>query len=400
MIQKVELLAPAGNLQKLKIAILYGADAVYIGGKKFSLRARASNFTLDDMVEGVLFAHQHHAKIYVTMNILPHNEDLEGLDEYLLFLEHHQFDGIITSSLYILARCQEITPHLEVHMSTQLSSMNAKTCSFYESLGAKRVVLARELDLEQIKQIKLHTTIGLEVFIHGGMCSSISGRCMLSNYMANRDANRGGCAHSCRWNYTLYENENTPKEAFHMGAKDLSLVSYMKEILSIGVDSLKIEGRMKSEYYIATIVNTYRHLIDDILANKEIDEKKYMNEIMKAENRNTSTGFICGDVTLEQQLFERDERPTKEFVGYVLDFFPLKEDSKDGYVMLQQRNYFQVGNELEFFGPTLSPTKVVVNKMWNEKQEEVEVAPHPLEILYFYLPFRVSKHDMVRLVLS
>ena len=391
---KIELLAPAGNLNKCKIAILYGADAVYIGGKQFSLRARASNFSLNDIEEACKFVHQHHKKIYVTMNILPHNQDLDGLDEYLKFLEKTNVDAIIVSSLAILNRAKEVAPKLEIHMSTQLSIANHKAIEFYQSQGASRIVLARELDLKQIKEIKNNTNIGLEVFIHGGMCSSFSGRCMLSNYMVNRDANRGGCAHSCRWNYIHYPSQTS----FHMGSKDLSLVAHIKDLINIGVESLKIEGRMKSEYYIATVVRAYRKLIDNIINdNNNINNNNnisyYIDEIKKAENRDCGKGFIDGDVTIEEQLYDRDDHPTKEFVGRVLDY-----DEKTSLAMIEQRNYFTIGDELEFFGPNLENTKWVVTNLQDENNQEIEIARHPKEILYLNLPFVVHKDDMIRLV--
>ena len=319
MYKNIELLAPAGSLEKLKIAILYGANAVYIGGKKFSLRARANNFTLENIKEACEFARDHNAKIYVTMNIIPHEDDFEGLVEYLQYLESVGVSAIITSSMHIINTCLQVAPKLEVHLSTQLSTINSLSCKFYQDLGIKRVVLGREVSIEKMRKIKENSDISLEAFIHGGMCTSISGKCMLSNHMVNRDANRGGCAHSCRWNYDLYDGDNKLNNDtyFHMGSKDLCAVKVIKDMMEIGIDSLKIEGRMKSDYYIATIVRTYRKLIDDINNDELKDYDYYFKEIAKAENRLSSTGFLLNEPTINEQLYDRDERPTKEFVGII-----------------------------------------------------------------------------------
>ncbi len=395
MDKKIELLAPAGSLEKLKIAILYGADAVYFGGRKFSLRARANNFSLDDIKEACIFAHEHHAKVYVTMNIIPHNEDFEGLVEYLKYLEEVGIDAIITSSIHIIKTCLDVAPNIEVHLSTQLSSMNSKACEFFKKLGVKRVVLGREVSLEEMQIIKDNTNISLEAFIHGGMCSSYSGRCMLSNYMVNRDANRGGCAHSCRWNYDLYNKDLkiNEREYFHIGSKDLCAVEAIEKMINIGIDSLKIEGRMKSDYYIATIVRTYRHLIDDILNNKTINYDYYFKELSKAENRASSKGFLYGDVTVDEQLYERDERPTKEFVGIVKDY-----DKNTKLCTIEQRNYFTIGDTLEFFGPHLNNTVYNVSQIRDIDGNDLDAARHPKQIITLSVDFDVSPNDMIRLI--
>ena len=286
--KKVELLAPAGNLQKLKMAYLYGADAVYVGGKSFSLRARASNFTLDDIKEAAEFALSLGKKLYITMNVVPHNVDLIELEEYLKFLESVNVTGIIVSSLYIASVAKEVAPKLERHLSTQDSVTNSNAIKYYENKGFSRVVLGRETTLKEMAEIRKNTDLELEVFIHGGMCTSYSGRCMLSNYMTNRDANRGGCAHSCRWNYDIYKDGNklNTDEFFNIGSKDLIATYYIKDLLDIGVDSLKIEGRMKSLYYIAVVVGGYRKLIDKYYENNDLsieDIKDFESEILKAE---------------------------------------------------------------------------------------------------------------------
>lgn len=392
MKHKIELLSPAGNLEKLKIAILYGADAVYIGGKKFSLRARASNFDLDDIKEACEFAKAHDAKIYVTMNIIPHNEDFEGLEEYLQYLENVGVSAIITSSMHIIETALRVAPKMEVHISTQLSASNSETCRYYENLGIKRVVLAREVSLKQIKMIKAKTNISLEVFIHGGMCASYSGRCMLSNHMVNRDANRGGCAHSCRWHYQLFDNDHE-LFGFDFGSKDLVGIAAITKLIDLGVDSLKIEGRMKSDYYIATVVRSYRNLIDDYYAGHDIDYNYYYNEIAKAENRSSSTGFLFGDVTTNEQLYNHDETPTKEYVGIVLDY-----DTKTQIAYIEQRNYFAPGDELEFFGPHLRNTIMMVEEIKDLDGNILDAARHPKQKLQIKVPFTVVKDDMIRLV--
>lgn len=397
MKKTIELLAPAGSLEKLKIAILYGANAVYIGGKKFSLRARANNFTLENIKEACEFAREHNAKIYVTMNIIPHEEDFDGLVEYLQYLENVGVSAIITSSMHIIQTCLKVAPNLEVHLSTQLSTINSLSCKFYQDLGVKRVVLGREVSIEKMKEITKNTNISLEAFIHGGMCTSISGKCMLSNHMVNRDANRGGCAHSCRWNYDLYDNDNklNNDSYFHMGSKDLCAIKVIKDMMEIGINSLKIEGRMKSDYYIATIVRTYRQLIDDISNNQLKDYGYYFKEISKAENRMSSTGFLLNDPTINEQLYDRDERPTKEFVGIVLDY--NKETKK---CILEQRNYFTINDELEFFGPKLENTKYIVKEIRDIEGNILDAARHPKQIIELDVDFEVNKNDMIRLVMN
>lgn len=397
MYKNIELLAPAGSLEKLKIAILYGANAVYIGGKKFSLRARANNFTLENIKEACEFARDHNAKIYVTMNIIPHEDDFEGLVEYLQYLESVGVSAIITSSMHIINTCLQVAPKLEVHLSTQLSTINSLSCKFYQDLGIKRVVLGREVSIEKMRKIKENSNISLEAFIHGGMCTSISGKCMLSNHMVNRDANRGGCAHSCRWNYDLYDGDKklNNDSYFHMGSKDLCAVKVIKDMMEIGIDSLKIEGRMKSDYYIATIVRTYRKLIDDINNNELKDYDYYFKEIAKAENRLSSTGFLLNEPTINEQLYDRDERPTKEFVGIVLDY---NKDTKE--CLLEQRNYFTINDELEFFGPNLENTKYIVTEIRDIDNNILDAARHPKQLIKLSVDFEVSKNDMIRLVIN
>ena len=395
---KVELLSPAGDLEKLKIAIMYGADAVYIGGKKFSLRARASNFTIPDIIEGVKFAHERNAKVYVTMNIVPHDEDFDDLEEYLKELENAHVDGIIVSSLYIASVAKKVAPKLERHLSTQASVTNSKAINEYQKLGFSRCVLAREASIDEIRRIKENVNAELEVFIHGGLCVSYSGRCMLSNHLTNRDANRGGCAHSCRWNYDLYDNDRKINEGFNfnIGSKDLVGVNHVFDLIDIGVKSLKIEGRMKSLYYIATVVRGYRLLIDAYTkangCRDNIDLKYYYDEISKAENRLMSIGFFNGHPTTNEQLYNnRSEEPTQEFVGIVKEY-----DKATHIALVEVRNYFETNDKLEAFGPKLANTNFVAGKMENLDGEVVEVANHPLELLKMKIDFEVHEFDMIR----
>lgn len=398
---KIELLAPAGNLEKAKIALLYGADAVYVGGKSLSLRARASNFTINDIKELCEFAHNIQKKVYVTTNIIPHDEDLEEINLYLLSLADAKVDAIITSSISIMMLAKEIVPQIERHVSTQMSITNHLAIDFYEELGCSRVVLAREVSYQEMKKIKKNTDMELEVFIHGGMCCSYSGRCVLSNHLTNRDANRGGCAHSCRWNYHLYKNDKKLEKDdifFNMGSKDLMSIRHITKLIDLGVASLKIEGRMKSTYYLATVVRCYRQLIDLYEEKGTILEEDYQffeKEISKAENRITSNGFFDGDVTIDGQLYDtREEHPTKEYIGYILDY-----DKNSQIAIIEQRNYFKVGDLVEFFGPKLANQTFVINEIIDfETNEKIDVARHPLQKLKIKVPFELAKNDMMRKV--
>lgn len=397
---KIELLAPAGNLEKAKLALLYGADAVYVGGKAFSLRARASNFDVKDICELCEFARSLNKKVYVTMNILPHDEDFVGLEEYIEALNHAGVNAIITSSLHIVHTAQKIAPNMECHISTQMSITNSKTIDYYKTENIDRVVLAREVTLSELSKI-LPCDMPIEIFIHGGMCCSYSGRCVLSNYMTDRDANRGGCAHSCRWNYKLFQGKRTlnkKNQFFNMGSKDMMALKYIPTLIDLGVASLKIEGRMKSAYYLATVIRCYRKAIDLYYKNNTITDEEFIElekEINKAENRMTSDGFYRGNIGIDGTLYDdRCEHPTKEYIGYVLDY---NEDTN--VATIEQRNYFEVGELVEFFGPDLENTKYIVDNMYSiDQKEEITVARHPLEKLEIKLPFKVKPHDMVRKV--
>ncbi len=390
----VELLAPAGDLEKLKIAILYGADAVFIGGLKFSLRSRASNFTLEDIKEGCAFAHRHHAKVHVTCNIVMHEPDIEGIIEYLKALEEAGVDCIIASSLSIL-KLVKLYTKMEAHVSTQTSTLNQEAIRFFEEYHVDRVVLGRELSLEEIDCIRKSTKIDLEVFIHGGMCASYSGRCMLSNNMTNRDANRGGCAHSCRWNYSLYEDGikiNPTGDYFAMSSKDLCAVEAIPQLIKMGINSFKIEGRMKSLHYIATIVKAYRTLIDDVEHHKVKDFDIYKNRIAKAENRLTSTGFLFGLPTISEQLYDLNlTLPSKDFVGIVVEY-----DSKTKKATIEQRNYFVPFSSLEVFGPNHT-AEIKIQDLYDLDGCSIDAARHPRQIVYFYTDFPLEKQDLLRL---
>ena len=387
----IELLAPAGDLEKLKIAVMYGADAVFIGGREFSLRSRASNFSLEDIKEACDFAHEHNVKVHVTTNIIPHNENLDGIKEYLIALEKCGVDAIISASLHIIKTAVENT-NLEVHISTQQSISNIETINFYHDLGIKRVVLAREVTLEELKDIRSKTDMDIEVFIHGGMCSSYSGRCMLSNEMASRDANRGGCAHSCRWNYDLYDKDKKINEVdyFSLASKDLCAIKYIPDLIDLNITSLKIEGRMKSIHYIATVVNAYRRAIDAYYKDQTIDYEKFSTMIKKAENRLTSVGFYDGSPTPNEQLYVNfGENPTQEFIGIVVD-------DDDEYMVIEERNYFEIGDTIEIFSPTLEPQYFKLEKMFDKDGNPLEVARHPHQLIKIPKVGQVSKFDILR----
>lgn len=388
----VELLAPAGDLEKLRYAYHYGADACYIGGLEYSLRARASNFSAADIKEACALKNSYGKKLYVTLNIIPHNENLEGLVDYLHMLEEAGVDGVIVASPYIMKMVKKHTK-MEVHISTQQSVVSSYSIDFFKSLGANRIVLGRELTLSEIKEIKNSTNLDLEVFIHGGMCASYSGRCTLSNTFTLRDANRGGCAHSCRWSYDLYDNGIKINEEipFKMGSKDLEAVKEITTLIEIGINSLKIEGRMKSIHYLATIINTYRMLIDEYKETGKIEDYDYyQTEIKKAENRVTAQGFLRGMPTKDSQIYDSSEVPNKAFVGII---------KKCGeYTLIEQRNYFRVGDTLEVFSPSKKVKRFKVEEILNENKEPVDAARHPQEIIYLKIPFLVKEYDLLRLV--
>ncbi len=389
---RFELLAPAGDLEKLKVAILYGADAVFIGGLKFSLRSRASNFTIDDIKEACDFAHKNGAKIHVTCNIVMHNLDTDGILEYLKELENAGVDCIIASSLYILKLVKENTK-MEAHVSTQCSTSNSSAIKFYGNYNVDRVVLSRELSLDEIESIRKDTKKDIEVFIHGGMCVSYSGRCMLSNNMTNRDANRGGCAHSCRWCYDLVSDGkvlNPLGDYFAMSSKDLCAITAIPRLMDIGVNSFKIEGRMKSLHYIATVVNSYRKIIDEYEKNHKVEDfDYYINQISKAENRLTSTGFLFNEPTVEQELYDLNlSVPTKDFIGIVKGY-------ENGMLIVEVRNYFLPNTTIEVFTPN-ETFDLKIGNIYDLDGNIKESCNHPLEIVKFEGP-KLDEYSLLRL---
>lgn len=397
---KIELLAPAGDLERLKIAVLYGADAVYIGGKQFSLRSRASNFDLEAIEEGVKFARAHGARVHVTVNMIPHENDLDELEIYLKELERIGVSAIICASLTVARCAKRVAPKLEVHISTQHSTTNSKAVEYWKSEKADRVVLARECTLEEIESISQKSVLPLEVFIHGGMCISYSGRCTLSNHMTNRDANRGGCAQSCRWKYRMLEgNEfiHDENQLFSMSSKDLMAARYIKDLIDMGISSLKIEGRMKSTYYIATVIRAYRMLIDSIYENR-LDES-YMNQILdelsRSENRPTSVGFYEGLPKACDQLYGvNGAGVTQEYIASILSY-----DKESQMAVIQVKNHFDMNIPVEVFGPNYT-RKMIMNPCYDEDGEMVEVANKPMQILKTKIEFEVKENDMIRKIMD
>lgn len=369
MENKIELLMPAGDLTRLKVSLLYGADAVFIGGKKFSLRAKASNFTIEDIAEGVKFAHALNKKIYVTVNIIPHCDDLNNIEEYLLSLDKINVDAIIVSSLFIIETVKKMNLKLECHVSTQVSAVNEEYVKFYEELGCTRVVLARECSLNEIKKIKEHTNSELEVFIQGGLCSSYSGKCTLSNYFVCRDANRGGCAHSCRWDYKLYQNNNLiSDDIFKIASKDLMGIRLVKDLIEIGVSSLKVEGRMKSVNYVALVGLTYRKIIDAIYENKLTEDLLLNAErtLRSIESRPLTQGFLNknGVSYLDQIYVNESTMVNKSYLGYVVDEI-------EDYYELVRKNDIKLGDEIEVFCYDQDQFVTKIIKLWDKDGDVV-----------------------------
>lgn len=398
IVKKPELLAPAGNLEKLKVAIKYGADAVFVGGKEFSLRSSASNFSLEDIKEAVTFAKKYNAAIHVTCNIILHQDNLDGIEQYLKTLDEIGVQAIIVADPYIMSIAKKLNLNLEVHISTQLSTLNSKAIKFYQNLGMDRVVLGREVCYQDLKTILDKTDIDIEYFIHGAMCIHYSGRCMLSNYFSRRDANRGGCSQSCRWYYDLFIKDKQVNDngviPFSMSSKDMALINHIPELIELGVNSFKIEGRMKSLHYIATVVSTYRKLIDDYCKDPDnfVMSDKYYQELLKAANRALCTGFFDNQADNNKQIYnQRDEHPTQEFCARVIGY-----DESNQMAIIEQRNYFKLGDQIEFFSPSHENVIVPVEKIINEENEEVSVANHPMEILKLPVCYKLKVDDMGR----
>ncbi len=386
----IELLAPAGDLEKLKIAFLYGADAVYIGGEKYSLRANAKNFTLDEIKEAVNYAHSLNKKVYVTVNIILHNEDLDELKEYLINLSKIGIDAIIASDLYVLDLIKSENIPLEVHLSTQASVLNQYAAKFYQNYNVKRIVLAREANEEDIKKIKEETNLDLECFIHGAMCTSMSGRCIMSNVLTNRDANRGGCAQVCRWTF------NTSNEqVFSMSSKDLNLIPFMQKMIDLGVNSFKIEGRMRGIYYLATIILCYRRMIDKLLNNELTieDSKYYLKVLNRCANRESAPQFLNKLPDENGQYFlGRVEESNQDFLGLVLDY-----DEKSKMATIEERNLFKKGDIVEFFGPHMETISYKINKIYDVDNNIILCANHPKMIVKLKVDFLLKKYDMMRI---
>lgn len=402
IVKKPELLAPAGNLEKLKIAVTYGADAVFIGGQEYGLRSNAGNFTFEEMKEGVEFAKKYQAKIYVTTNIFAHNENIDGLEEYLMGLKSAGVHGIIVADPLIIETCRRVAPEIEVHLSTQQSLSNWKAVQYWKEEGLERVVLARETSAEEIKEMKEKVDIEIETFIHGAMCIAYSGRCTLSNHMTARDSNRGGCCQSCRWDYDLYKLDGTEEKPlfsdgdapFAMSPKDLKLIESIPRMIELGIDSLKIEGRMKSIHYIATVVSVYRKVIDAYCADPDhfVIQEEWLKELDKCANRDTAPAFFEGQPGYKEQMFgNHSKKTTFDFAGLVLDY---NEETK--IVTLQQRNFFKQGQEVEFFGPEIDNFTMVVDKIWDADGKELDAARHPLQIVKFKVDHPVYPNNMMR----
>lgn len=403
--EKPELLAPAGDLEKLKMAIIYGADAVYLGGEKFGLRVASKNFTLDEIQEGVEFAHERAKKVYVTLNIIPHNEDLIGLPEYVKELDSVGIDGVIVSDPGVYVIVRENAPNLDIHLSTQASVTNYETIMFWYNLGVKRIVVARELSLKEIREIvdRCPKDLEIEAFVHGAMCISYSGRCLLSNYMTYRDSNRGECAHPCRWEYYLMEEKRPgeyfpiyedEKGTFIFNSKDLCMIEHIPELVKAGIASFKIEGRVKSQYYVSTIVRSYRMAIDEYFNNPKDYRYKgeWLEEIKKASYRDFTTGFYFGKPTGEEQVYTSSSYIRNyEFIGLVLDY-----DDRNNLATIEQRNRMYVGDKIEVFGPNKSHFVQQIEKMWNEEGEEINVAPHPQQIIKMKMTRPVERWDILR----
>ena len=403
--RKIELLVPASSLEVLKIAVIFGADAVYIGGEAFGLRAKAKNFSHEDMKEGIAFAHEHGVKVYVTVNILAHNYDLPGVREYLTELKELKPDALIIADPGIYMYAKEICPEIERHISTQANNTNYETYRFWYNLGAKRVVTARELSLAEIKEIREHIPEDMEIetFIHGAMCISYSGRCLLSNYLAGRDANQGACTHPCRWKYAImeetrpgeylpvYENE---RGTYIFNSKDLCMIEHIPELIEAGIDSFKIEGRMKTALYVAVVTRTYRQAIDDYMTDEALYRSRmnyYKEEIAKCTYRQFTTGFFFGKPDHDTQIYD-----SNTYVKAYTYLGLIGESRNDGFYSLEQRNKFSVGEKIEVMKPDGQDVEVTVRAMTDAEGQSMESCPHPKQKLYVDLGIELSPFDLLR----
>ena len=403
--KKPELLAPAGDLEKLKIAVKYGADAVYFGGETFSLRAGAGNLTYEEMEEGIAFAHERNVKCYLTINIFAHNRDIEPLTEYLKKISRLDIDAFIVSDPGIISMIQIIIPDAEIHLSTQANMTNYMTARFWHRMGITRIVLARELGFDEIMQLRENTPEDLEyeAFVHGAMCISYSGRCLLSNFMIERDANQGMCAHPCRWKYALVEEqrpglyypiEEDERGTYILNSRDLCMIEHIPELVQSGICSLKIEGRMKSIFYVATIISAYRKAIDAYCENPEgyVFDERWMDEVKKVSHREFTTGFYFHNPTNKDQNYQTSAY-TREytFTGLVRSY-----DPETGYAIVEQRNKMVIGDEIEIFGPGSDYFVQTLTEMYNEEGEPIEAAPHPQQILKIKLNGPAGPDFMLR----
>ena len=384
---KIELLSPAGDLERLKIAYLYGADACYIGGKDFSLRANANNFSIDEIKQASEFAHSLNKKLYVTVNIIFHNKDIDGVEDYIKKLSKIKVDGIILSDPLLIPIVKK--NNLKIIISTQNSTCNKESVKYWMEKGADKVVFAREVPLKEIKKIIKETGVNAEVFLHGAMCTCVSGRCVLSNYFTNRDSNRGGCAQVCRFNFDLDKKRKTD---FSIATKDLMLAKYIPDFIDAGVKSLKIEGRMRSIYYIATVIRGYRNLIDAYYSNnfnKELLEKEE-KLLKRVANRESTDQYIKGNVTYKDQYYNgRTEVSNQDFLAFVTDY-------KDGYAYIEQRNFFKLGDTVTVFGPGIKDYTFKITEIINEDGEKIEQANHPKEPLKIKISKKIPKNSMIR----
>ena len=400
-----ELLVPASSLEVLQVAVIFGADAVYIGGEAFGLRAKAKNFSKEDMSEGVRFAHEHGVKVYVTANILAHNQDLEGVRKYFEELREIGPDALIISDPGVYQIAKEVCPEIERHISTQANNTNYGTYQFWYQMGAKRVVTARELSLEEIREIRsrIPEDMEIETFIHGAMCISYSGRCLLSNYLTGRDSNQGACTHPCRWKYSVME-ESRPGEDFPVSenergtfifnSKDLCMIEHIPDLINAGIDSFKIEGRMKTALYVATVARTYRKAIDDYLKDPALYEKNmswYQEQISNCTYRQFTTGFFYGKPTQEAQIYDNNTY-IKEYTYLGI----VGETNEEGKYCISQRNKFSVGEQIEVMKPNGDNIEVTVKSIQDEEGNQMESAPHPKQILYIDLGIKLDRYDILR----
>ena len=387
---KIELLSPAGDLERLKVTLSYGADAVYIGGQKYSLRANATNFSIDEIKEGCDFAHKLNKKVYLTLNIVFHNEDMDGVEDYIKQVVEAGIDAFIVSDPFIISHIKTNYPQVEVHLSTQNSTSNYKSVEYFKEEGIDRVVLARELSKNEIKEIIDKTGVDIEVFIHGAMCTCFSGRCALSNYVTNRDANRGGCAQVCRF---AFETEEEKK--FTMATKDINMARHIGDMIDIGIKSLKVEGRMRSLYYLATVIGTYREIIDSYYEGTLTEEKLELLEyrLSRVANREVSTHYFTKEADETDQYYTgRQEISNQDYLGLITGY-----DKDNECIILVERNYFKPGDEIELFTPSGEIYDYVVDKIYDEDMNELEVARHPEQVLKLKFDKELPPYSMIRL---